>query len=367
MSRPVSLEAQRAMPAPRSASLARRLTVGVMSVACLAACQATPTATPAPTTLPTASVELGGTPIAPTPVGLTPEATTTPPAPQVGYLGAEPIPPTISTAASDLGLTLGSSQSADALRGVEVLLVADAARTADAGQAQAGYVVSIGNTAVEGGLALDTTQVRWDQAGFLLGLAAGWATEARQVGVVSAGTDVQTLSYRNGFLSGVRYSCPTCLIDQFDLPELSDAALAATQGAQFATYGSDVIFVAPAPATGAMLQALAQNGIVVIGVDADMTAAFGVDPTAWPDEALVDVRVDASAAFARALRDYAAGAAATGVQPMSIERDGLALGPWHDPNGLITPLDQRDLDAARARVASGALDVGVDTATGEPK
>lgn len=355
------------MPVSRSTLLARRLTVGLMCVAALTACQAAPTATPAPTTLPTASVALGGTPIAPTPVVLTPVATATTPAPQVGYLGGEPIPPTIATAAADLGLTLGSGESGAALRGVEVLLVADASRAADAGQAQARYVVNLGTSVVEEGLALDTTQVRWDQAGFLLGLAAGWATEARQVGVVSAGTDVQTLSYRNGFLSGVRYSCPTCLIDQFDLPELSDAALAATQGAQFATYGSDVIFVAPAPAAGAMLHALAQNGILVLGADTDMTAAFGADTTAWPDKALVDVRVDAVAALAQALRDYAAGAAATGVQPMSIERGGLTLGPWHDPNGLITPLDQRDLDAARARVASGVLDVGVDTATGEPK
>lgn len=355
------------MPVLRSNPRARRLTVGLICVAVLTACQGAPTATPVPTTLPTASVALGGTPIAPTPVVLTPEATATTPAPQIGYLGSGPIPPAIASAATDLGLTFGSGESGGALRGVEVLLVADASGAADASQAQARYVVSLGNAAVEGGLALDASQIRWDQAGFLLGLAAGWATEARQVGVVSAGADVQTLSYRNGYLSGVRYSCPTCLIDQFDLPELSDAALASAQGAQFATYGSDVIFVAPAPATGAMLQALAQNGILVLGSDSDMAAAFGADPTAWPDKALVDVRVDAVAAFAQALRDYAAGAPATGVQPMSIERGGLTLGPWHDPNGLITPLDQRDLDAARTRVASGALDVGVDTATGEAK
>lgn len=343
-----------------------RLTAGLLCLALLSACQGPPTPTPAPTSLPTAAVVAP-----PTPTGaatVAPEATPAPAAPQIGYLSSGPLPAGIAAAASELGLSVSAADNVAALSGAEVLLVADPARQAEATGAGAGYTVLVSATgAPEGGLALDADSVRWDHAGFLLGLAAGWATEARQVGVVSAGSDVTALSYRNGFLSGVRYSCPTCLIDQFDLPELSDSAVATAQGAQFATYGSDVIFVGPAPAADAMLKSLADNGILVLGPAAEMQAAFGASADAWPDTALASAGVDVEAALTHALRQYAAGAPLTGVQPMSIGTGGLTLNPLHDPRGLITPLDQRDFDAARSRVADGSLDVGVDPETGQPR
>ncbi|MBL8093162.1 MAG: BMP family ABC transporter substrate-binding protein [Anaerolineales bacterium] len=343
----------------------RRLAV-LFGAALLVACQATPTPLPTTGPLPTAAVSANGTPVAPTPIA--PAPTPTRPAPQIVYLGPAPLPQALADTAAELGLSAGVHEPGSGLSGAQVVIAPDAESLTQAGSIGSAYTIVLdGGAAPEGGLALDQSQARWDQAGFLLGLAAGWATEARQIGVVSAGSDARTLAYRNGFLSGVRYSCATCLIDQFDLPELSDAAIAASQGAQFSTYGSDVIFVAPAPAAGAMLQALAQNRIVVLADGADMSAAFGPDRNAWPETALVDVGVDPAIGLAQALRQFAAGTPLTGVQPMSIETGAVALGPWHDPRGLITPLDQRDIDTARGRVASGALDVGVDPVTGQPK
>ncbi len=337
-----------------------RLTAGLLCLALLSACQGTPTPDATPTILPTAAV------IAPsTPTVVVPDATATTAAPLVAYVGSGAVPDALAAVGAELGLSIGAVDSATAAAGSKVLLVADPAQSAATG---AEYTVLVGaTTAPEGGLALDTNKVRWDHVGFLLGLAAGEATVARQVGVVRAGDDVATLAFRNGFLSGVRYSCATCLIDQFDLPELSDAAVATTQGAQFSTYGSDVIAVVPAPASSAMLKSLSDNGILVVGSAADMKAAFGDSLDAWPATALAYAEADVNAAMATALRRYASGEPLTGVQPMSIESGGVFLGTLHDPRGLITPLDLRDLEAARDRVASGALDVGVDPVTGQPK
>jgi len=338
------------------AALALSLAVG------LVACQVAPTQS-APTALPTAAIV-----VVATPATSTPPAPTAPPAPALGYLGAEPIPAEIVSAAADLGLSLGASETIDALRGAEVLVSSAPERNGDVLTGGAVYPVLIGADAPpEGGLALDPTNLRADHAGFLLGLTAGLATEYLQVGVVSAGTAPETLAYRNGFLSGVRYSCATCLIDIFDLPELSDAAVATSQGGQFATYGSDVIFVAPAPAASDMLQALVTNGIFVLGGEIDMIRAFGVDVNAWPETALAAARADLPGALAHALRLYAAGTPPTGVQPLSLANAGLTVSPLHDPRGLISGLDQRDLDAATERVRTDALDVGVDPVTGEPK
>lgn len=345
---------------------ARRLSLGLACLAWLTACQGTPTPVPTPTILPTAAVVADGTPIAQTPIA--PAATATTPPPQIVYLGPAPLPESIADTAAELGLTSGVSEAGVGLGGVQILIVPNAESLAQVGAAGSAYTIVLNAAAApEGGLALDSSAVRWDHAGFLLGLAAGLASEARQVGLVNAGTDVRALAYRNGFLSGVRYSCATCLIDLFDLAELSDPTLATSQGAQFATYGSDVIFVTPAPATGAMLKALAENGITVVGDEADVQAAFGPDPGAWPTGVLGVARVDPNAALARALRLYAAGTPLTGVQPMSIATGGVLFASLHDPRGLITPLDQRDFDTARDRVASGALDVGVDPVTGQPR
>lgn len=343
----------------RRPSSTGRLTAGLLCLALLSACQGTPAPEATPTTLPTAAV------IAPpTATVAMPDATATTAAPMVAYVGTGTVPAALAAVSSELGLSIGVVDSA-AAAGSKVALVADPAQAAARG---AEYTVLVGTTAApDGGLALDTNAIRWDHAGFLLGLAAGEATVARQVGVVRAGDDVPTLAFRNGFLSGVRYSCATCLIDQFDLPELSDAAVATTQGGQFSTYGSDVIVVVPAPASSAMLKSLSDNGILVVGSAADMKAAFGASVDAWPDTALAYADVDVDAALALALRRYAGGTPLTGVQPMSIESGGVVLGPLHDPRGLITPLDLRDLEAARDRVASGALDVGVDPATGQPR
>lgn len=337
-----------------------RLTAGLLCLALLSACQGTPAPDSTPTTLPTAAVIAPPTPTVPVP-----DVTATTAAPAIAYLGSSAVPDALAAVGAELGLSIGVVDSASAAVGSKVALVTDPAQATATG---AEYTVLVGSTtAPEGGLALDTHTVRWEHAGFLLGLTAGLATEARQVGVVRAGNDVPTLAFRNGFLSGLRYSCATCLIDQFDLPELSDAAVATTQGAQFSTYGSDVIVVVPAPASSAMLKSLSDNGILVVGSAADMKAAFGDSLDAWPETALAYADVDVNAALAMALRRYASGTPLAGVLPMSIESGGVVLGPLHDPRGLITPLDLRDLEAARDRVASGALDVGVDPATGQPR
>lgn len=348
------------MTRERCSSLTGRLTAGLLCLALLSACQGTPAPDATPTSLPTAAV------IAPpTSTIVVPDATATTAAPMVAYVGTGAVPEALAAVSGELGLSIGVVGSAAAAAGSKVALVTAPAQSAATG---AEYTVLVGaTTAPEGGLALDTNTIRWDHAGFLLGLAAGEATVARQVGVVRAGDDVATLAFRNGFLSGVRYSCATCLIDQFDLPELSDAAVATTQGGQFSTYGSDVIAVVPAPASSAMLKSLSDNGILVVGSAADMKTAFGDSLDSWPDTALAYADVDVNAALALALRRYAGGTPLTGVQPMSIESGGIVLGPLHDPRGLITPLDLRDLEAARDRVASGALDVGVDPATGQPR
>ena len=56
---------------------------------------------------------------------------TAPPAPALGYLGAEPIPAEIVSAAADLGLSLGASETIDALRGAEVLVSSAPERNGD--------------------------------------------------------------------------------------------------------------------------------------------------------------------------------------------------------------------------------------------
>ncbi|HMK09911.1 MAG TPA: hypothetical protein VK449_12855 [Anaerolineales bacterium] len=78
-------------------------------------------------------------------------------------------------------------------------------------------------------------EVAEDEAGFLMGAAAGLATGTGLVGVVGAG---QGEAWREGFEEGLRYSCPKCRLDT--LAEPSQAG-----------FGTDVVAVAPGTAVEA--------------------------------------------------------------------------------------------------------------------
>jgi len=209
---------------------------------------------------------------------------------------------------------------------------------------------------------------REDQAGFLAGMAAGFATENKYVTAISDPNSVEGRKYRNGFLHGVRYACPKCRVEFIDVADTADAETARTEAAKFVLFGSDVFFAAAGEAGDAALVVAAQKGGWVIGSGNDVyVSLFGNGSTAGADRVLTSVYLDAGEAVRAALAAFHDGKPLSGVQPLSAASGAIVLAPIRSPADRLSIPDQADIATALARLADGSLETGIDPVTGEEK
>ncbi len=209
---------------------------------------------------------------------------------------------------------------------------------------------------------------REDQAGFLAGMAAGFATEQKYVTAISDPNSVEGRKYRNGFLHGVRYACPKCRVEFIDVANTADTATASTEAEKYVLFGSDVVFAAAGEAGEAALVAAAQKGGWVIGSGSDVyVSLFGNGSTAGADRVLTSVYIDAGEAVHTALTAYHDGTPMYGTHPFSAALGAVALAPIRAPAGILSIPDQADIANALARLADGSLETGIDPATGEER
>jgi basic membrane lipoprotein Med (substrate-binding protein (PBP1-ABC) superfamily) len=346
----------------------------------------TPTLTPPPVTAaftPAPSLAPGETapPIAPTP---TTAPTTPTSAPiKVHYVGLSVAPETIQRAAQEFGWGFEQTPEASpddiraaAQSGAQIVIVGgqelqEPAR-AIAREFPQVYVIGFGLSGDDlppNMLNLGGPGSREDQAGFVAGMAAGFATENKYVTAISDPNSVEGRKYRNGFLHGVRYACPRCRVEFIDVADTADAETASTEAGQYVLFGSDVFFAAAGQAGEAALVAAANKGAWVIGsgyYDAYSTI-FGNGSIPGSDKVLTSVYVDVGAAVYVALKEYKNGKPLYGAQPFSVASGAIVLAPIRSPADRLSIPDQADIATALARLADGSLETGIDPVTGEEK
>jgi basic membrane protein A len=350
----------------------------------LASCT-TPTLTPPPVTAaftPAPTLAPGETalPIAPTP---TTAPTTPTSAPiKVHYVGLSVAPETIQRAAQEFGWGFEQTPEASpddiraaAQSGAQIVIVGgqelqESAR-AIAREFPQVYVIGFGLSGDDlppNMLSLGGPGSREDQAGFVAGMAAGFATENKYVTAISDPNSVEGRKYRNGFLHGVRYACPKCRVEFIDVADTADTETARTEAAKFVLFGSDVFFAAAGEAGDAALVAAAQKGGWVIGSGNDVyVSLFGNGSTAGADRVLTSVYLDAGEAVRAALAAFHDGKPLSGVQPLSAASGAIVLAPIRSPADRLSIPDQADIATALARLADGSLETGIDPVTGEEK
>lgn len=343
--------------------------------------------TPAPTALPTIGVtvsapthiptrEISPTPVIATPTPL-PTEPTSPPFQIVQVVqmaeAMDNLDGVINTAAQKFGWQVGPTREATqenivalAESGVGII-VANGSVTGGklcdlARQFPETYFVSLYSEACTNWptnwVSVGGERSRWDEMSFLAGMAAGFATETQRVAVV-ANTTAEGFNYRNGYLHGVRYTCPRC---EVSFVEAGDMA---------AGLYTDVVFVAPGETQAAVLLSAAQAGAWVIGAGSDVYATVFADGAAiGADKVLTSIWLDAGAAVNVALQNYVAakegkGVALTGQHLLSAEIGAVIIAPYRA--SALNSLDQQEIAAALARLAEGSLDTGIDPATGAEK
>jgi len=217
-------------------------------------------------------------------------------------------------------------------------------------------------------LALGSALSREDQAGFLAGMLAGFATQTQKVAVLSDPNSTEGRKYRNGFLHGVRYACPKCGVDFIDVTDVNDSTATIQSATIHISTGFDVFFAAAGQAGNEALVSAAQKGAWVIGSGSDVyVTLFDGGLVAGAERVLTSVYLDPGGAVRAALAAFHDGNPLSGVQPFSAANGAITLAPYRAADGPLNALDQAALAAAFARLADGSLETGIDPVTGEER
>jgi basic membrane protein A len=148
------------------------------------------------------------------------------------------------------------------------------------------FVVVNGNAEAKPNLSSVT--YRWEQGGFIAGMAGGYATKAGKVGVVTTIKipPVQGLAY--GFEQGVKHANPKAeaVVSYMNVNE-PDTGLAAKFTATQASQGVDVVWALTTGADPGVFRAAGQKNMKVIGFGSDETE---LGPKSIITSALVDYK-----------------------------------------------------------------------------
>jgi basic membrane protein A len=313
----------------------------------------------------------------------TPEATVTPtPSVKIGYVASSPtvssVREAVQRAAQEFGWETSETQAAstDSLRGLAqdgaIVIVAEQGDLLQAAREfPSVYFIGLQQenvTDLPTNLLALGPGARQDQAGFLAGMVAGFATETQIVTVIGDPNSVQGRNYRNGFLHGVLYTCPECRVLNIDVADLNDGAEPSATVATYFIVGSDVFFAAAGKAGDQALTAAAEAGAGVIGLGEDIyLTRFSGGSALGAEHVLTSIYFDPGAAVYGALSAFHAGQSLSGAQTFTAANNAIVLAPYRDPEGVLSTLDQTDIATALARLADGSLETGIDPATGEER
>lgn len=206
---------------------------------------------------------------------------------------------------------------------------------------------------------------RVDQAAFLAGMVAGFASHTHVVSGVYGRSDEATRALRTGFEHGVLYASPTAVVRgivQPPGPAFATTAWSSEIALDQVGVGADVLFGSPGTAGDGVLQAIAALGrtpaggpVYCVGVQVDEYDSF---PAARPCLLTsAEKRFGPSVpAVLRALRG-----ARWAVPALSLGAGSGAVGeaPLHDKAGVLNADQRAQLEAARRGLADGKLSTGV--------
>jgi basic membrane lipoprotein Med (substrate-binding protein (PBP1-ABC) superfamily) len=245
-------------------------------------------------------------------------------------------------------------------------LISDATRTA--AEANPGvFFIGVDQFFAEPVANLVGIQFREDQAGFLAGVMAALVTESGKIGGVYGEEIPPVVKFRNGFEQGAKYINPEIEILGVYVGSFIDQPAGRETAENMIGEGVDVIFGAGGPTGSAAIQAAAEQGLKVIGVDQDeYFTTFGSGETPGAENIITSAvkRVD------QGVYDMLAAVTVgtvewpvTSLYLMEAASAGVGFAPANDADLPAEVTAQ--VSGVLALLASGELETGVDPVTGE--
>lgn len=192
------------------------------------------------------------------------------------------------------------------------------------------------------------------EGSFLVGMAAALASKTGKVGFVG-GMDIPLIrNFAYGYQEGVKYAAGS---DQVFVNYTGTTPAAwndPARGGELAISqfdrGADVVYAA-AGATGlGVLQAAADKGKLSIGVDSNQNPLH-------PGSVLTSMLKRVDVAVYKALKSAQDGTWQVGAQSLGLKEEGVGYAMDDNNAKLITPEIAAKLDAAKAAIISGQLEV----------
>jgi simple sugar transport system permease protein len=175
-----------------------------------------------------------------------------------------------------------------------------------------------------------------DQAGFLAGALAGLVTEAERVGFIG-GLDIAPVrKFQRGFKHGLAHTNRRAEVLETTTESFTDRAAGNEAARELVGHGADVVFAAAGPSGSAAIQAAAQEGAWVIGVDQDEWRTTFENGQAPGSEKLLTSavkRVDRAVHIA--ITQAVAKGLQSGAMRFNLSNEGVGLASYHEADVAV--------------------------------
>jgi basic membrane protein A and related proteins len=211
-----------------------------------------------------------------------------------------------------------------------------------------------------------------DQAGYLAGIVAAYASKANIIGAIGGTTlCAPCVRYIQGYELGAKSVKPTIVVkSKYVTRDFSAAAFNDPAGGKiFAdtfikTNKVDVLFQVAGKTGNGVLEAACASKIYGIGVDVDQWTSLGAPANAC---VITSAEKHVESAVNQAVTGIAAGNLAAGDVLFNAANDGIGASDFHDKASMFGPEVKAALDAALAAMKAGTLKTCPDTGCGVAK
>jgi basic membrane protein A len=199
-----------------------------------------------------------------------------------------------------------------------------------------------------------------DQAGYLAGIVAAYASKANIIGAIGGTTlCASCVRYIQGYELGAKSVKPSIVVkSSYVTHDFSAAAFNDPAGGKvFAntfikSNKVDVLFQVAGKTGNGVLEAACAANIYGIGVDVDQWVSLGAPANAC---VITSAEKHVESAVNQAITQIAAGTLAAGDVLFNAVNDGIGASPFHDKASMFGPEVQAALDKALAAMKAGTL------------
>lgn len=200
-----------------------------------------------------------------------------------------------------------------------------------------------------------------DQAGYLAGALAASMSKSNIIAVVGGIEGVPAVKkFVLGYENGAKSVKADIQVKKVYIDSFTDRARGAEAAKSFIAEGADVIFGAGGQTGSGAIQAAAQQGVWVIGVDQDeYVTTFQNGAAPGSDKILSSAMKRVDNAVFSAIKDAQAGTLQGGTQLYDASTQGVGLAPFHNADSAI-PVDVKTKLADILKgLADGSIKTGV--------